>query len=191
MTILQSLIANYLQMVEQICGSCNLISFSSFVGQKTSSPTIMCCAVIVGGFWLGVDQENVAGNDLGTPVHVLLVSHSMISAIKWGIHNMLNTLGVWGQPQYSMSKKKKCLSENTWYRWLAETVTHFTCTKELHDTYLGLDSGYPHRFLVVFPSLCRHMPGQCLKLCHKHLPYKLPYRSKLTGGRIIKLFIIY
>jgi hypothetical protein len=23
----------------------------------------MCCAVIVGGFWLGVDQESVAGNE--------------------------------------------------------------------------------------------------------------------------------
>ena len=66
MTILQSLVANYLssmpfQMVQPLCGSCNLISFSSFVGQKTSIQTIACCAVIVGGFWLGVDQENVAG----------------------------------------------------------------------------------------------------------------------------------
>jgi hypothetical protein len=87
MTILQLMIANYLssmplQMVEPLCGSCNLISFSSFVGQKTSFQTITCCAVIVGGFWLGVDQENVAGNDLRTPVHVLLVSHSIISSIK-------------------------------------------------------------------------------------------------------------
>jgi len=81
------MIANYfssvpLQMVEPLCGTCNLISFSSFVGQTTSIQTVTCCAVIVGGFWLGVDQENVAGNDLCTPVHVLLVSHSIISAIK-------------------------------------------------------------------------------------------------------------
>jgi GDP-fucose transporter C1 len=69
-------------MVQPLCGSCNLISFSSFVGQETSFPTITCCAVIVGGFWLGVDQENVAGNYLGTPVHVLMVSHSIIGAIK-------------------------------------------------------------------------------------------------------------
>jgi hypothetical protein len=73
-----------LQMVQPCWGSCNLIFFflSSFVGQKTSMQTITCCAVIVGGFWLGVDQESVAGNDLGTPVHVLTVSHSIISAIK-------------------------------------------------------------------------------------------------------------
>ncbi|KAJ9598200.1 hypothetical protein L9F63_011120 [Diploptera punctata] len=32
------------------------------LGQKTSFPTIICCGVIVGGFWLGVDQENVAGS---------------------------------------------------------------------------------------------------------------------------------
>jgi hypothetical protein len=87
MTILQSLIANYLssmplQMGEPLCGSCNLISFSSFIGQKTSIQTITCCAVIVGGFWLGVDQESIAGNCLGTPAHVLMVSHSTISAIK-------------------------------------------------------------------------------------------------------------
>ncbi|XP_023714641.1 GDP-fucose transporter 1 isoform X1 [Cryptotermes secundus] len=32
------------------------------LGQKTSIRTVTCCAVIVGGFWLGVDQENVAGS---------------------------------------------------------------------------------------------------------------------------------
>ena len=35
--------------------------FSS-TGQKTSSGCIICCGVIVGGFWLGVDQEHVAGS---------------------------------------------------------------------------------------------------------------------------------
>jgi len=34
---------------------------------------------------------------------------------------MLSTLGLWGQPQYSISEKK-CLSENTQYRWFAEVV---------------------------------------------------------------------
>jgi hypothetical protein len=68
MTILQSQIASYLSSlplltVQPLCGLRNLISFSSFVGQKTSIQTITCCAVIAGGFWLGVDQENVAGND--------------------------------------------------------------------------------------------------------------------------------
>jgi len=182
MTILQSLTANYLssvplQMVDPLCGSCILISFSSFVGQKTSLQTIMCCAVIVGGFWLGVDQENVAGNDHGTPVPVLMVSHSIISAIKWDVHNMLSTLGLWGQPQYSVCENK-CLSANARYRRLAEAVAYFTCTQEVHDTYLSVDSGYPHRFLVVFPSPCRHRPGYCLKSVHEHLPYKLPYTSK-------------
>lgn len=90
---------------------------------------------------------------------------------------MLSTLGVWGQPQCSISEKK-CLSENTRYRWLAEAVTYFMCAQEVNDTYLSLDGGYPHRFLAVFPSPCRHMPGQCLKLGHEHLPYKLPYSSK-------------
>ncbi|XP_067004063.2 GDP-fucose transporter 1 [Anabrus simplex] len=43
------------------------------LGQKTSFRTMMCCAVIVGGFWLGVDQENVAGSlsVLGTCFGVL------------------------------------------------------------------------------------------------------------------------
>jgi len=39
-------------------------------------------------------------------LHVLMVSHSIISAIKGGVHNMLSTMGVWGQPQYSISEKK-------------------------------------------------------------------------------------
>ncbi|XP_021932468.1 GDP-fucose transporter 1 isoform X2 [Zootermopsis nevadensis] len=40
----------------------NVILTYLILGQKTSPQTIMCCAVIVGGFWLGVDQENVAGS---------------------------------------------------------------------------------------------------------------------------------
>lgn len=36
--------------------------FFSKTGQKTSLGCIICCAVIVGGFWLGVDQEHVAGS---------------------------------------------------------------------------------------------------------------------------------
>lgn len=31
-------------------------------GEKTSLNALICCAIIVGGFWLGVDQEGVAGN---------------------------------------------------------------------------------------------------------------------------------
>lgn len=33
-----------------------------FTGQKTSFGCIACCAVIISGFWLGVDQEHVAGS---------------------------------------------------------------------------------------------------------------------------------
>lgn len=40
----------------------NVILTYLILGQKTSLPTITCCAVIVGGFWLGVDQESVAGS---------------------------------------------------------------------------------------------------------------------------------
>jgi hypothetical protein len=75
-------------MVQPLCGSCNLIYFSSFVGQKTSIQTLACCGLIVGGFWLGVDQENVAGNDLGTPVHVLTVSHSNIIYLFHGADSL-------------------------------------------------------------------------------------------------------
>ncbi|XP_071545359.1 GDP-fucose transporter 1 isoform X2 [Panulirus ornatus] len=32
------------------------------LGQKTSMSAMLCCGVIIGGFWLGVDQENVAGS---------------------------------------------------------------------------------------------------------------------------------
>ncbi|XP_064094799.1 GDP-fucose transporter 1-like [Macrobrachium nipponense] len=39
----------------------NVIFTYIMLGQKTSSPAIVCCAVIIGGFFLGVDQENEAG----------------------------------------------------------------------------------------------------------------------------------
>ena len=32
------------------------------LGQKTSLPAIACCGAIVGGFYLGVDQEEAAGS---------------------------------------------------------------------------------------------------------------------------------
>ncbi|XP_046752800.1 GDP-fucose transporter 1 [Diprion similis] len=40
----------------------NVILSYSILGQKTSFGCIMCCGIIIGGFWLGVDQENVAGS---------------------------------------------------------------------------------------------------------------------------------
>ncbi|XP_063853965.1 GDP-fucose transporter 1-like [Scylla paramamosain] len=39
------------------------VVFTFFIlGQRTSMPALVSCAVIVGGFWLGVDQESVSGS---------------------------------------------------------------------------------------------------------------------------------
>ncbi|CAD6215543.1 GSCOCG00000352001-RA-CDS [Cotesia congregata] len=40
----------------------NVIFTYFLLGQKTSLGCIVCCGAIVGGFWLGVDQENIAGS---------------------------------------------------------------------------------------------------------------------------------
>ncbi|CAB3381642.1 Hypothetical predicted protein [Cloeon dipterum] len=40
----------------------NVILTYLVLGQKTSTNAVMCCLVIVMGFWLGVDQENVVGS---------------------------------------------------------------------------------------------------------------------------------
>ncbi|XP_043490656.1 GDP-fucose transporter 1 [Polistes fuscatus] len=40
----------------------NVIFTYIILGQKTSMKSILCCTMIVAGFWLGVDQENVAGS---------------------------------------------------------------------------------------------------------------------------------
>ncbi|KAK3913675.1 GDP-fucose transporter 1 [Frankliniella fusca] len=40
----------------------NVILSYMFLGQKTSLPAIGCCIVIISGFWLGVDQESLAGS---------------------------------------------------------------------------------------------------------------------------------
>ncbi|XP_063973018.1 GDP-fucose transporter 1 [Diachasmimorpha longicaudata] len=40
----------------------NVIFTYLILGQKTSFGCIVCCGVIVAGFWLGVDQENIAGS---------------------------------------------------------------------------------------------------------------------------------
>ncbi|CAK9824412.1 GDP-fucose transporter 1 [Anthophora retusa] len=40
----------------------NVIFTYLILGQKTSASCIACCAFIVFGFWLGVDQEHVAGS---------------------------------------------------------------------------------------------------------------------------------
>ncbi|XP_017889488.1 GDP-fucose transporter 1 isoform X2 [Ceratina calcarata] len=51
----------------------NVIFTYLILGQKTSTGCIACCAFIVFGFWLGVDQEHVAGSlsVLGTIFGVL------------------------------------------------------------------------------------------------------------------------
>lgn len=40
----------------------NVVLSYIIIGQKTSFPTLICCGVIVGGFWLGVEQEDIAGS---------------------------------------------------------------------------------------------------------------------------------
>ncbi|XP_014482020.1 PREDICTED: GDP-fucose transporter 1 [Dinoponera quadriceps] len=40
----------------------NVVFTYILLGEKTSFKCVMCCAVIIGGFWLGVDQEKVAGS---------------------------------------------------------------------------------------------------------------------------------
>lgn len=40
----------------------NVIFTFFILGQRTSMPALVSCAVIVGGFWLGVDQESVSGS---------------------------------------------------------------------------------------------------------------------------------
>jgi hypothetical protein len=42
----------------------------------------MCCAVIVGGFWLGVDQESVAGNECVTSLRYLIISNLLSGSLN-------------------------------------------------------------------------------------------------------------
>jgi len=51
----------------------NVVMTYTLLGQKTSLPALVCCGIILGGFWLGVDQESEAGSlsILGTIFGVL------------------------------------------------------------------------------------------------------------------------
>ncbi|KAF7404896.1 hypothetical protein HZH66_003802 [Vespula vulgaris] len=40
----------------------NVIFTYTILGEKTSMKCIICCGIIILGFWLGVDQENIAGS---------------------------------------------------------------------------------------------------------------------------------
>lgn len=40
----------------------NVIFTFTILGEKTSRGAVICCLIIVFGFWLGVDQENIAGS---------------------------------------------------------------------------------------------------------------------------------
>jgi GDP-fucose transporter C1 len=40
----------------------NVLLTYFLLGQKTSLPAVVCCGVIVGGFYMGVDQEDASGN---------------------------------------------------------------------------------------------------------------------------------
>lgn len=39
----------------------NVILTYVFLKEKTSSKSLLCCAIIIIGFWMGVDQESVTG----------------------------------------------------------------------------------------------------------------------------------
>lgn len=51
----------------------NVVLTYTLLGQKTSFQALLCCATILGGFWLGVDQEGEAGSlsILGTMFGIL------------------------------------------------------------------------------------------------------------------------
>ncbi len=61
--------AKYITKISSIKDNCsrslttvfNVLLTYFILGQKTSLPAIVCCAVIVGGFYLGVDQEDASG----------------------------------------------------------------------------------------------------------------------------------
>ncbi|XP_045599714.2 GDP-fucose transporter 1 [Procambarus clarkii] len=57
----------------------NVIFTYLILGQKTSMSAILCCAVIIGGFWLGVDQENVAGSLSALGITFGLLSAAFVS----------------------------------------------------------------------------------------------------------------
>lgn len=40
----------------------NVIFSYAILRQRTSVQCILCCALIVAGFWMGVDQESITGN---------------------------------------------------------------------------------------------------------------------------------
>ncbi|XP_059468349.1 GDP-fucose transporter 1 [Neocloeon triangulifer] len=62
----------------------NVILTYLVLGQKTSTNAVLCCLVIVMGFWLGVDQENVVGSlsVIGTVFGVL----GSLSLSMYSIH---------------------------------------------------------------------------------------------------------
>jgi GDP-fucose transporter C1 len=39
----------------------NVLTTYLFLGEKTSAKAVVCCGVIILGFWLGVDQEGEVG----------------------------------------------------------------------------------------------------------------------------------
>ncbi|VBB25306.1 unnamed protein product [Acanthocheilonema viteae] len=59
----------------------NVICSYLILGQSTSLRTIMCCAIIIGGFFLGVEQEDVAGTLSVTGV-IYGVAASMFVALN-------------------------------------------------------------------------------------------------------------
>ncbi|VDK82065.1 unnamed protein product [Litomosoides sigmodontis] len=59
----------------------NVICSYLILGQLTSLKTISCCALVVGGFFLGVDQEDVAGT-LSAPGVIYGILASMFVALN-------------------------------------------------------------------------------------------------------------
>lgn len=52
----------------------NMILSYVLLRQTSSTRCILCCLVIVGGFWLGVDQESIAGMYAQCPVPTYIIN---------------------------------------------------------------------------------------------------------------------
>jgi GDP-fucose transporter C1 len=57
------------------------------LGEKTSIRAVICCAIIIVGFWLGVDQEGETGERRCSGFVDVMISSISIIYLKWGEGN--------------------------------------------------------------------------------------------------------
>lgn len=161
----------------------NLIFSYILLGEKASLHSVMCCGMIVGGFWLGVDQESVTGSEQTHYSHYTSCIQQFFSQIHFHLSEQFSELLVhWACRYFQFTLRRPCHMLTKKCGYLVTTIMsilafysfQWCCTrvnwKRWHITFIYLNRGSGQHWLsVAFADLQSVSWHHCRLRSHHHL----------------------